>query len=218
MKTVFHQFFSALPLGARVLVFLYALGFPLALVGKYARAFALEDWLALSPPLVWHGELWSLVTYAFLPNGIVDWVISLFWLATLVAVVGRNWSGRELWTYCLLATGTGALVVAAIKPGMRDIVVGNGAMIFALLAAWYRLYGRERLVLLGIGEMSVRQAAVLVAIIEFLVSFFCLGWFVTLAMMSGGLAGWLYLCIRGKTALNRRSQVVDSERMARLEL
>jgi hypothetical protein len=101
---------------------------------------------------------------------------------------------------------------------MQWSVVGNGAMIFALLAAWYRLYGRERLILLGIGEMSVRQAAILVALVEILISWFCLGWFVTLAMMSGGVVGWLYLLLRGKHALNRRSQVVDSERIARLEL
>ena len=218
MKTVFQRFFSSLPVGARLLVLAYALGFPLALLGQYTQAFNLYRWLALLPLQVWKGEAWSLVTYAFLPNGIVDWVISLFWLATLVAVVGRNWSGGELWAYCLLATVAGALVVMAFHSPSGCGVVGNGAMIFALLVAWYRLYGRERLILLGVGEMSVRQAAILVGVIEFLVSLFCLGWLVTLAMMCGGVVGWLYLFLRGKSALNRRSQVVDSERMARLEL
>jgi hypothetical protein len=37
-------------------------------------------------------------------------------------------------------------------------------------------------------------------------------------MMSGGVIGWLYLLVRGKRAMNRPSQVVGSERMARLEL
>jgi hypothetical protein len=37
-------------------------------------------------------------------------------------------------------------------------------------------------------------------------------------MMSGGVVGWFYLFLRGKHAMNRRSQVVDSERIARLEL
>jgi membrane associated rhomboid family serine protease len=218
MKTVLHNFFSSLPLGARVLVGLYALGFPLECVGHYTNSVELHDWLGLCPALVWKGEIWGMVTYAFLPNGIVDWVVSLFWLATLIAVIGRHWSGRALWGYCLLATVTAALVVAVFKPGMQDPVVGNGAMIFALLAAWYRLYGRERLVLLGIGEMSVRQTAILVALVEVLISWFCLGWLVTLAMMSGGAAGWLYLYLSGKHAMNRRSQVVESERIARLEL
>jgi len=170
------------------------------------------------PPLVKKGEVWSLVTYAFLPLGIVDWVVSLFWLSTLVGVIGRNWSSGELWGYCLLAAGFGGVVVVAVNPPMQFGLAGNGAIIFALLAAWYRLYGRERLVLLGVGEMSVRQAAIIVAVVEFLVSFFCLGWLITLAMMSGGVVGWFYLFLRGKHALNRRSQIVDSERIARLEL
>jgi len=37
-------------------------------------------------------------------------------------------------------------------------------------------------------------------------------------MMSGGVVGWLYLLLRGKHDLNRRSQVMDSQRIARLEL
>jgi membrane associated rhomboid family serine protease len=218
MKTVIQKFFSSLPLGGRVLVLLYALGYPLALVGQSTHTFELYDWLALWPALVRKGEVWCALTYAFLPNGLIDWVVSLFWLATLVAIMGRNWSGRELWAYCLLATLVGALVVIAGSPSQRFGVVGNGAMIFALLAAWYRLYGRERLILLGIGEISVRQAVALVAVIEVLILWYCLGWFVTLAMMSGGVAGWMYLLLRGKHAMNRRSQVVDSERIARLEL
>lgn len=199
-------------------MFAYALGFPLAWVLAATHLSELGDWMALWPPWVRRGEVWYLVTYAFLPNGPVDWLVSLFWLATLVSVVGRNWSSGELWGYCLLATVFGGLVVVAVNPPMQFPIVGNGAMIFALLAAWYRLYGRDRLVMLGLGEMSVRQAVIIVAVIEVLVSWFCLGWFVTLAMMSGGAAGWLYLWVRGERAMNRRSQVVDSERMARLEL
>ncbi|HVM50001.1 MAG TPA: rhomboid family intramembrane serine protease [Candidatus Acidoferrum sp.] len=218
MQNPIQRFFSSLPLGARVLVFLYLVGYPLALLGHYTHTADLYDWLGLWPPLVRKGEVWLLVSYAFLPNGPVDWVVSIFWLATLVSVMGRHWSAGEMWGYCLLATLVGALVVFVANPALCGPVVGNGAMIFALLAAWYRLYGRERLILLGFGEISVRQATVIVAVIEVLVSLFCLGWLVTLAMMSGGVAGWFYLYLRGKTAMNRRSQVVGSERIARLEL
>jgi membrane associated rhomboid family serine protease len=201
-----------------MLVLLYALGYPLALVGQYTHSFNLYDLLALSPPLLWHGEVWRALTYAFLPNGIVDWAVSLFWLATLVSVVGRNWSGRELWLCSGLSAIVGALVVAAIRPGMQDIVVGNAAIVFGLLAAWYRLYGSEQLILLGFGEISVRQSVIIIGFIEVVLLFFGLGWVVTLAMFCGGVAGWFYLWIRSKHALNRRSQVLDSQRVARLEL
>ena len=68
------------------------------------------------------------------------------------------------------------------------------------------------------GEMSVRQAAAIVGLIEILILFCGFGWLVTLAMIFGGAVGWLYLFVRGKSALNRRSQVLDSARMARLEM
>jgi membrane associated rhomboid family serine protease len=218
MKNVFNTFFSSLPVGARLLVLCYALGYPLALAGHYTHSFELMDWLALVPALVWKGEVWTTLTYAFVGGGPVDWAVSLFWLATLVAVLGRHWSGLQLWLYCLLCTLVGALILCVVRPQTQMGLVGNPAMIFGLLAAWYRLYGRERLILLGIGEVSVRQAAILVAIIEVLILVFCVGILVTLAMMFGGAAGWFYLFVRGKSALNRRSQPVDSERIARLEL
>ena len=142
MKTLFQKFFLSLPLGARLLVLLYAVGFPLSLVGHHTHTVELYDWLALWPALVWKGEVWCVLTYAFLPNGPVDWVVSLFWLATLVAIIGRNWSSRELLGYCLLTTVVGALVVLGADPRMQGGVVGNGAMIFALLAP-------------GIGSMAV---------------------------------------------------------------
>ena len=205
MKTMFQRFFSSLPVGARLLVLAYALGYPLFLLGHYTRVTELSDWMALWPPWVRRGEVWYVVTYAFLPNGILDWVVSLFWLATLASVVGRNWSSLELWGYCLMATVVGALVVVAVNPPLRYPIVGNGAMIFALLAAWYRLYGRERLIMLGLGEVSVREATVVVGVIEVLISLFCLGWLVTLAMMSGGVAG-LVLSVSARQARDEPAQ------------
>ena len=218
MKTVIERYFTSLPLGGRVLVLCYALGYPMALLGQVTHTIDLYEWLGLWPSLVRKGEVWCVLTYAFLPNGLIDWVISLFWLATLVSIMGRNWTGRELWTYCVLATVVGAGIVVIGEPRRMSGVVGNPAMIFGLLAAWYRLYGRERLVLLGVGEISVRQAVGLVTLIEVLITWYGLGWFVTLAMMGGGAASWLFLVVRGKQAMNRRSQVMDSQRIARLEL
>ena len=218
MKNVFSKFFSLLPPGSRLLLLAYALGL-VALVGNLTQLFDLYSWLALTPALVWKGQVWRLVSYAFLPGGIVDWVVSLFWLATLVSVLGRNWSARELWGYCLLAVIAGALPIVLLKSNSELGMVSSAAMIFALLAAWYRIYGRERLILLGIGELSVRQAAIFVAIIEAVILLFsCFGWFGMLAMMGGGVVGWLYLSLRWKLALGKGSRPTNSERIARLEL
>lgn len=214
-----RSFISSIPTGMRLFLLLYALGYPLALAGHYSRTFELYDWLSLSPALVWKGQVWRVVSYVFLPGGTVDWVVSLFWLATLVAVLSRNWSARVFWGYCLLAALAGALPIVLLKSGMQAGFAGCSAITFGLLVAWDRSYRRERLVLLGIGEISVRQAALLIAVIDALILLFsCGGWFFMAAMMCGGVAGWIYFAVRHRLLFGKSGQPVESERIARLEL
>ena len=218
MKKIFSNLFLSLPIGPRLLLLVFALGFPLALLGHYTHTCELYDWLGLSPVLVWKGQLWRMVSYGLLAGGPVDWAVSLFWLATLLAVLGRNWSGLEFWTFCLLGIFAGALPIVLTHPGMGIPLAGGAAMIFALLVAWDWFYHNERLILLGLGEISVRQAAILIAVINSIILFFCSGWFLMLAMWCGGAAGWLYLFVRWKLVMGKTGQQVRSERVARLEL
>ena len=218
MKKVFDNLFLALPLGARLVLLAYALGFPLALLGHYTHAFELYAWLGLSPAQVWRGQVWRVLSYGFLAAGPVDWAVSLFWLATLISILGRNWSALEFWAYCLLGIFAGALPIVLLKSGMEGSVAGGAAMIFALLAAWDWFYHNERLILLGLGEISVRQAAILITIINSLILFFCSGWVLMLAMWCGGVAGWLYLFVRWKLVMGKTGRQVRSERVAKLEL
>ena len=148
----------------------------------------------------------------------MDWAVSLFWLATLISVLGRNWTSRGFAGYCLLGIVAGALPVVLLKAGTEFFYAGNAAMIFALLAAWDWFYRRERLILLGFGEISARQAALLIALINSLILFFCCGWFLMLAMWCGGVAGWLWLAIRAKLFMGKTARQIRSERVARLEL
>jgi membrane associated rhomboid family serine protease len=218
MKKIFNNLFLSLPIGARLVLLAFALGFPLALLGHYTHTFELYALLGLSPAQVWRGQIWRVLSYGFLAGGPVDWAVSLFWLATLISILGRNWSALEFWAYCLLGIFAGALPIVLIRPGMEGSLAGGAAMIFALLVAWDWFYRNERLILLGIGEISVRQAAILIAIINSLILFFCSGWFRMLAMWCGGLAGWLWLRIRAKLFLAKTPQQIRSERVARLEL
>jgi membrane associated rhomboid family serine protease len=218
VKKLFDNLFMSLPIGGRLLLLAYAFGFPLALLGHYAHTFELYAWLGLSPVHVREGQLWRMFTYGFLASGPLDWILSLFWLGTLISVLGRNWSALEFWIYCLLGIFSGALPIVLLRPGMPFSFVSGAALIFALLVAWDWFYRRERLLLLGIGEISVRQAALLVALINSLILFFCVGWFLMLAMWCGGAAGWLYLFVRWKLVLGKTGRQVRSERMARLEL
>jgi membrane associated rhomboid family serine protease len=218
MKTLFRNFFSSLPLGTRLFLFSFIFGFPMAWIGRHAGWFDLYEWLALIPALVWKGQIWRVVTYAFLPMSPVDWLISLFWLTTLLSLLGRTWTARGFWGYCLLGALAGGMFVTLFRPRMEYGMVGAWAMFFALVVAWDWLYRNERLILLGIGEMSVRQAAILIACINSFILYFCCGWLLVLTMWCGGLAGWLWLRLRARLFLGRTPQQIRSERGARLEL
>ena len=218
MKNLVQIYFLSLRRGMRLFLLVFLLGFPAAWIGQRLQWIDLYNWLALTPALVWKGQVWRLVSYAFLPLGALDWIFTLFWLATLVAVLNRNWSARGFWGYCLLGALSGGLFVSLLRPGLQSGLVGGGAMIFALLVAWDWTYRHERLLLLGIGEMSVRQVAVLIAVINSVVLFFGSGWFLMLAMWCGGLVGWLWLRIRTKLFLGQTPRQIRSERVAWLEL
>jgi membrane associated rhomboid family serine protease len=218
MKSAIRNLFATLPWGGRLVLFLYFIVYLVALAGGYTHSFNLYAIGGLFPAAVCKGEIWRCVTFAFLPNGLIDWAVSLFWLATLLSVLGRNWTSMEIVIYCLLTTLVGAALFVATQPNGTQPIFGCPAMIFGLLAAWDRLYGRERVVLLAFGEISVRTAAILVALLWVLLFVFCVGPMTLLTMLGGGAAGWLYLFVRGKSALNRHSRVLDSQRIARLEI
>jgi membrane associated rhomboid family serine protease len=218
MKNQFRNFFASLPLGARLIVLVNALSFPVAWVGLTTHTFDLYGWLGLAPALVWKGQIWRLVTYGLLAAGPIDWLVGTFWLATLVSLVGRNWSSLGFWGYCLLGIFAGAVPIVLLRPGMQAVWVSNAGMLFALIAAWDWLYRNERLILLGFGEISVRQGAILVAIVNSAILFFCAGWFFMMAMWCGGVAGGLWITIRAKVFLGKTPQQIRSERVARLEL
>jgi membrane associated rhomboid family serine protease len=218
MKTLFRNFFSGLPLGPRLLILVFLVGYPIAQLGYYTHTFDIYGWLGLAPALVWKGQVWRVITYGFLPAGLLDYVLSLFWLATLVSVVGRNWTSAGFWGYCVLGVVAAAVPILVVVPTMPCRLIGGAGLTFALLAAWDWLYRRERLLLLGIGEISARQAALLIAFINSIILFFCNGWFIMVCMWCGGIAGWLWLSLRAKLFLGKTPQQIRSERVARLEL
>jgi len=210
----------ALPKGMLLFLGIYALSFPVIwLETHFTGRSLLWEWLGLSPALVWKGQVWRAASYALLAGGILGWAINLFWFATLISLLRNDWSSVSFWIYCLVGAVGGALPVILIRPHSEMLVVGTGAIIFALLVAWDRFYRRERILMLGIGEVSVRQAAIFVAILNAVICYFsCGGWLFTLSLMCGGVAGWLWLVIGQKRVMNRGSKVVESERVARLEL
>jgi len=217
----------SLPKGMLLFLAIYALSFPALLVEHLAfHSGVVESWIGFSPALVWKGQLWRMVSYELFASSAIAWALNLFWFVTLILILARDWSTLNFWIFCLLTAFAGAVPIGLAFPRMNTPLLSAGAVIFGLFAAWVRLYGRERLIMVGIGEISVRQAALIIAAIYAIVSFFgtlpCGGIWIafisTFSLFCGGLAGWTWLAIRDKRVMSRGSQMAESERIARLEL
>jgi membrane associated rhomboid family serine protease len=204
----------------RLFLLIYGLSCPLLLLEHYVfHTATIEIWLGLSPALIWKGQLWRMATYAFCTGHAPSWAINLFWFFTLLPVLTRDFSSVKFWSFCVFTALVGALPIVAFLPHADIRLFTAGAIIFGLLVAWARLYGRERILMLGLGELSVRQAAIIIAAINAIVTYFsCGGLLATISLMCGGLGGWAFLVLGAKRAMVRNSQAVESERIARLEL
>jgi len=218
MKHSWRQFLSPLTAGVRVLLSLLASAYLAALLGRFTRTFDLYAWLALSPPAFWDGHVWQAVTYALLPAGFFDFVLNGVMLAWLGVWLERVWSRHELWIYCLLSALGAGLAKVVLMPHDPFLMAGTTAMVFGLLAAWARLFGHERVDVMGVWPMSARQAALLFAVISLLGMLPCAGPVNALVMLCGGITGWIYLAIRLKFIRAQPSQVVPNERIGKLEL
>ena len=218
MRLIGHRFLSSLTLGVRTVLVVLVAAYLTQVIGRWSSAYNLSAWLALSGPLFWHGRVWLVITYVLLPAGILDLLFNGMIIASLGPLIERTWSRGEFWSYCLItATGAG-LVKVALQPSNPSLLIGAGPVIFGLLAAWARLYGREEIRLGLIWQTTARQAALVLAAIAFLIMLATAGLVVAVVTLSGGLVGWFYLSLRWKLNLARRSRPVTSERMSRLEL
>lgn len=218
MKAAWHRFVGPLTPGVRVIIVVLALiGLP-ALIGVFFRAYNVYPWLALSGADFWKGHVWSIVTYALLPAGIWDFLFNWIVILFLGVWLERIWSRGELWLCCLIAVLAAGLAKVMIQPSGSILMVGTMPVVFGLLAAWGRLFTYEKILFWFIWEMTVRQAAILMTIIGFIIMLPCSGLVNASIMLCGAPAGLLYVWLRGKITHGRASRTVTSERMGRLEL
>ena len=208
---------SALTPGVRgLLVFLLAT-YVVERVGSMAGAFELKSWLALVPGGVLHGQVWRLITYAFLPNTVLDLILNGFALAVLGMQLERAWTRGQLWSYYLIvAAGTG-LVRFALAPSAAWSLVGATGAVYGFLAAWARLFGQEPMSLMGVWHTTARRLALVMALIGLLTMLSFAGWQDCVAVAAGGVTGWFYLSIRWRRNLAAPASRSSSERISRLE-
>lgn len=210
----------ALPKGMLLFLGLYAVSFPLIyLETKLTGHSRVLEWLGLNPALVWKGQVWRVLTFELTSASVLSWAINLFWFATLINILRNDWTSLRFWIFCFVSAAGAAIPLLLIFRQADAYFTGGWAIVCALLLAWDRFYRHERIIMLGLGEVSVRQAAFFVIGLNAVITFFgCGGWQFTLSMLCGGATGWIFLMIGQKRVMSRGSQVVESNRGARLEL
>ena len=218
MKIFWQRFLAALTPVVRFLLASLTAIYLMAVIGTLTHAFDLYGWLSLSGPKFWSGQIWRLVTYALLPMGIMDFLMNGLALVMLGGILERHWSRGEFWLYCAVAVAGagGAKVLLQFSSPMP--LVGAAPMMFGLLIGWGFLCGRENIVIVPFGEITVWKLVVVAGAVSFLIRLFTAGLFMAIIMSAGGLTGWLYLWLKHKWLMSRASRVAHSERMSRLEL
>jgi membrane associated rhomboid family serine protease len=218
MRNFWQRFLAALTPGVRLLLCLLAAVYLAAVIGKLIHAFDLYDWLALSGPKFWSGQIWRLVTYALLPAGILDYLMNSIALVMLGGMLERHWSRGELWLYCVVAAAGAGLAKVLLQSSIPLPLTGAAPMMFGLLIAWGFLGGREVINLVVFGVMTVWKLVLVAGAISLLIVFLTAGLVAAIIMAGGGLTGFLYLWLKHKWLMSRASRVIHSERINRLEL
>jgi len=218
MRSTWHRFLAPLTPGVRVLLCLLTICYVVAIAGVFSRSYNLYPSLGLAGPFFWHGKLWTIFTYGLLPATLVDFLFNWVMILVFGSWLERVWSRWQLWLYCgVCAVGAG-LVKVLVQPSAPMIMVGTTPVVFGLLAAWGTLFAGERVLFWFLWDMSIRQAAIVMALISFVVMLPCAGPVVAGIMLTGGVAGLVMLAFQSKVLHSRVSRSVVSERMGRLEL
>jgi membrane associated rhomboid family serine protease len=218
MKHLWNRFLGSLTPGVRVLLTILSVLSVTAIVGRIIHFALLDQWLPVSGPLFWSGQLWRVVTYVLLPVGVPDFLINGLMIAMLGGSLERVWSRKEFWIYCAVAAVGGGLAKVTLQHSFPVPLMGGGPLVYGLLAAWACLFGHERASFAIFGKMTIRQMVLLGAAVSFVMSWFSAGLTNALIMVSGGLAGWGYIWLRTKLVMGQESRTVNSERISRLEL
>src|ERR1035437_188811 len=218
MRNFWQRFLALLTPGVQLLLCLLAGMYLTAGIGKLIRALDLYDWLALSGPKFWSGQIWRLATYALLPAGVLEFLMNSVALVMLGGMPERHWSRGELWLYCIVAAAGAGLTKVVLQFSSPLPLTGAAPMVFGLLIAWGFLCGRENISLIPFGEMIVWKLVLVAGAISFLIMFFTAGLVTAIIMAAGGLTGFVYLWLKHKWLMSRASSVIHSERINRLEL
>ena len=201
-----------------MLLSVLATAYLLEILGRASGAFSLTPWLALIPARILGGEVQRLLTYPLLTGGLLELIFTGILVGWIGSRVERAWSAGELLFYCGLCVLGAGLVRTALAPSGAEAVAGAPVLTLALLVAWARLFGHERLRLSSAWEIRRLHVAAVLALLVLFSAYAAAGWKHAALFAASALTGWFYLSLRWKRNQSQPAAPVRSDRIHRLEL
>ncbi|HOW65115.1 MAG TPA: rhomboid family intramembrane serine protease [Candidatus Paceibacterota bacterium] len=213
MKAFFKRFFEVLTPGVAWVLMTILLGYVLSRCGAIPL-------LWIVPSDVMKGHVWRLVTHAFVPTSFFELIFNGLFIVMIGYWLGRVWSCRELYLFCVLSALATGVVKMALGFWDNRGLFGTLPLTFGLLVAWARMFGHEKVLFMMLWEMSIWQVAVLIAILDIIMMAGCpcFGWANLLAVCGASAASWLFLSLRWKRNLGYESRPQSNQRIHRLEM
>lgn len=155
--------------------------------------------LALVPAAVLRGEVWQLLTYAFLPMGILGTLFAMLTLWFTGSYLENFFGSRWLLELYLISSAAGALVASALTFthifGLRPDLLTLGAWtpIFALMVAFAVVAGDQEIRLYFVIRMKAKYFVAIYILISVAVLLRGDDRFGALTQLCGSLMGYLYV-------------------------
>ena len=155
--------------------------------------------LSLVPLLVVHGQIWQLLSYAFMPLSLVGTLFALLTLWFVGSMLEDMRSSRWLYELFLTSAIGGAIIASALSfthlLGLDDqsIYFGSWGAIYGLLIATAVLMGDTEFLFLFIIRIKAKYLVAIYILIDIGTLLKSRNAFEALIELSGALAGFLYL-------------------------
>jgi membrane associated rhomboid family serine protease len=155
--------------------------------------------LILEPLAVLHGELWQLLTYSFVEQGILGILFGMLTLWFTGSLLEPSFGGRWLAELYLTSVIGGAILASAISfthvLGLRPDIVAAGAWsgIFGLMVAIAMIFGDQEFLLWFVLRIKAKYMVAIYILIAIAILLKQADSFNALIQLSGALCGGLFV-------------------------
>ena len=157
---------------------------------------ALAGALAFFPSEFAHGQVWRLLTYAFVHTDPLQLVLNLMMVAFIGSELESTWGTRKFVQFSLFCTIVAALCYFAISVvmGSAGPMVGSSGAVYGMLAAYGILFKERVMLFMMLFPMKAKHFIWVLAAVEFFSSIsYGRSGLVSVGHLGGLAAGYGYL-------------------------